>query len=186
MRVSQPEHSDLNHRGFSRVQLTPSERAARTGSVRRIPWSGAFDHRVGRAALSSHLPRRILQVHFAFLAQFLTVALSAGTAREDKGPDAKPVQEPVPAQAANPTASFARMVGGEWKMTAAAGTSMFDTWHWGPGRHSMRVMTDGLGADGNPWRALGVVYWHPGRKQVCSLGLSPYGAGVAEGAIKFD
>lgn len=136
--------------------------------------------------MSSHLPRRIVQLHYAFLALFLTVVLSACTAREDKGPDSKPAQEPVSAKAANPMASFARMVGGEWKMTATAGTSMFDTWHWGPGRHSMRVMTDGLGADGNPWRALGVLYWHPGRKQVCSLGLSPYGAGVAEGTITFD
>jgi hypothetical protein len=63
---------------------------------------------------------------------------------------------------------------------------MFDTWHWGPGRHSMRVMTDGTGADGHPWRELRVFYWHPGRKEVRLLGLSPFARGVSEGAITFD
>lgn len=50
----------------------------------------------------------------------------------------------------------------------------------------MRVMTDGADAAGNPWRELQVVYWHPGRKQVCLLGLSPFARGVMEGTIKFD
>ena len=68
----------------------------------------------------------------------------------------------------------------------AAGTGLYETWHWGPGRHSLRVMTDGIGGDGKPWRELGVVYWHPGRKQVRSLELSTYRAGVAEGTIKFE
>jgi hypothetical protein len=65
---------------------------------------------------------------------------------------------------------------------------MFDTWHWGPGKHSIRVMTDGANAaDGNsPWRAVRVFYWHPGRKEVCLLGLSPFMSGVSEGTIKFD
>ena len=30
------------------------------------------------------------------------------------------------------------------------------------------------------------LFWHPGRKQVCLLGLSAYAAGVAEGTIRFD
>jgi hypothetical protein len=47
-------------------------------------------------------------------------------------------------------------------------------------------MTDGIGGDGKPWRALGVVYWHPGRKEVRSLELSTYAAGVAEGTVKFE
>ena len=88
-------------------------------------------------------------------------------------PFAAAAQDP-PAKVADPMASFARMVGGEWRMTAQSGTSMFDTWHWGPGKHSLRVMTDGSGADGKPWRELQAVYWHPGRKQVRLLGLSPF------------
>ena len=83
-------------------------------------------------------------------------------------------------------APFARMVGGEWKMTAPAGTGLFNTWHWGPGNHSLRMLTDGIGGDRNPWRALQVVYWHPGHKQVRSIQLSTYAAGVAESAIAFD
>jgi hypothetical protein len=103
--------------------------------------------------------------------------------------DANLAQEPAPpppAKVANPMASFARMVSGEWRTTALAGTSTFDTWHWGPGQHSMRVMTDGSGAAGEPWRELQVFYWHPGRKQVYLLGLSPFARGVSDGTIKFE
>ncbi len=103
---------------------------------------------------------------------------------------AKPAQETAQAKVSDPMASFARMVGGEWKVTFTSGTSMFDKWHWGPGKYSMRVMTDGLDAAGNPWRELEVVYWHPGRKQVCLLSLHPdvptVGRGVSEGTIKFE
>ncbi|MDB5351791.1 MAG: putative transposase [Planctomycetota bacterium] len=101
-----------------------------------------------------------------------------------QGPPARPVQEP--AKVANPMASFARMIPGEWRVTAQSGTSMFHTWHWGPGKHSIRRMTDGSNAAGNPWRELQVFYWHPGRKQVCLLGLSPFARGVSEGTIKFE
>jgi hypothetical protein len=116
----------------------------------------------------------------------LIAALSACTARQDKSPDTRPVQKPAPAEVANPMASFARMVPGEWRRPALTRTSMFDTWHWGPGKHSMRVMTDGSDADGNPWRALQAVYWHADRKQVCLLGLEPFARGVAVGTIKFE
>ena len=117
-------------------------------------------------------------------------ALSACTAAQDKSPDAKPAQKLAPAKVADPMASFARMAPGEWRVTFPSGTSMFDTWHWGPGKYSMRVMTDGLDAAGDPWRELEVVYWHPGRQQVCLLNLHPdvpgVGRGVSEGTIKFE
>ncbi|MFN0241795.1 MAG: hypothetical protein ACKVWV_02800 [Planctomycetota bacterium] len=118
----------------------------------------------------------------------LIAALFACTAAQSETPDAKPVHEPTRADAADPMASFARMVGREWKMTALAGTSTYDTWHWGPSKHSTRVMTDGSSSDliPEPWRGLQVFYWHPGRKQVCTLGLSPYDRGVSEGTIQFD
>jgi hypothetical protein len=70
-------------------------------------------------------------------------------------------------------ASFGRMVPGEWGTTALSWTSLLDTWHWAPGKHSMREMTHGSGAFGEPWRVLRVFYRHPGRKEVCLLGLSP-------------
>lgn len=95
-----------------------------------------------------------------------------------------PVQKA--AEAGNPMTSFARMIGGEWRVTAMSGKSMFHAWHWGPGRHSMRVMTDGSGAGGQPWHAMQVYYWHPGRKEVCLWGVSPYARGVSEGTIKFE
>jgi hypothetical protein len=116
----------------------------------------------------------------------MIAALSACTAAQDAGSDDKPVQEPAPAKVGGPMAGFARMIPGEWRMTCKSGTSMFDTWHWGPGQHSMRVMTDGANAAGEPWRELEVVYWHPGRKQVRLLGLSPFARGVSEGTITIE
>lgn len=129
-----------------------------------------------------------MRPHPTRFALSLVAALCACTAAQDATPEAKLVQQPAPAAVADPMASFARMVPGEWRMTALAGTSTFDTWHWGPGRHSMRVMTDGSGSSlvPEPWRELQVFYWHPGRKQVCMLGLSPFARGVSEGTIRFD
>ncbi|MHC5114835.1 MAG: hypothetical protein ACYTGP_10460 [Planctomycetota bacterium] len=87
---------------------------------------------------------------------------------------------------ANPLASFARMEGGEWRM----GTIQFDTWSWGPGRHSMRSLTHGSDGSGSPWRELLVVYWHPGRREVRLFGMHPdipgLGRGVMEGTIEFE
>ena len=155
-----------------------------------VPWSGTFDHRVRRPALSSHRPHRTLGLHHALIALALIAALSGFTAGQDKSPAAKPVPEPAAAKVADPMASFARMMPGMWRRTVLSGTSTFDSWHWGPGRHSMRVMTDGLDAAGRPWRELQVLYWHPGRKQVCLLSLHPdvpgIGPGVGEGTIRFE
>lgn len=80
-------------------------------------------------------------------------------------------------------APFGRMMPGEWKMTTESGISQFERWEWGPGQHSMRVLTDGFGADGHPWRALRVIYWHPRLREIRMLGISPYARGVSEGAI---
>lgn len=102
------------------------------------------------------------------------------------GPWPAPPQESTPAKVTDPMASFARMVPGEWRMTVLAGTSTYDVWHWGPGPHSMRVMTDGTTPDGSPWHELQVFYWHPGRKQVRLFGLSPFARGVSEGTIQFE
>ena len=82
-------------------------------------------------------------------------------------------------------APFERMVGGEWKMTVASGTSSYRTWRWGPGRHSVRVMLDGDDATGDPWRDLNVFYWHPGRKEVREFGVSRFARGITEGSITF-
>jgi hypothetical protein len=91
-----------------------------------------------------------------------------------------------PAPVADPMASFARLVAGEWRVTFPGGTSQYETWHWGPGKHSLRAMTHGDEAAGKPWRALGVFYWHPGRQQVCSLSLNPFERSVAEGTVLFE
>jgi hypothetical protein len=121
------------------------------------------------------------------MSSIIAVSLAC-TAAQNESTDAEPAQELAPAEVANPMASFARMVPGEWRTTALRGTSTFDTWHWGPAQRSMRVMTDGSGSDvvPEPWRELQVFYWHPGRKQVCLLVLSPYARGVSEGTIQFE
>jgi hypothetical protein len=128
-----------------------------------------------------------MRLHHIIIALSLIAALSACIAPLDQRPVTKPPYKPAPAEVVDPMAPFARLVGGEWKPTAPGMLGqLFDTWHWGPGRHSIRVMTDGSGADGNPWRALRVFYWHPGRKQICLWGVSTYARGVLEGTIKFD
>ncbi len=131
-----------------------------------------------------------MRVHHIFIAMSLIAAASACTAGQDKIPHARPVPEAAPDELADPMASFAHMMPGQWQMTFQGGTSIYDTWHWGPGRHSMRVMTDGFGADGEPWRELDVMYWHPGREQVRLLHMHRdvpgIGRGVGEGTIKFD
>lgn len=115
-----------------------------------------------------------MQFHHTIFALPLLVTLFACIAEQDESP------------AADPLASFERMVSGEWRMTVESGTSQYSTWDWGPGRHSMRMQTAGSGAAGEPWRALRVVYWHPGRKQICLLGLSPFRRGVSEGTMRFE
>ena len=67
------------------------------------------------------MPKSLLTAAVFSTLVLSVAAPSACTAAQDKSPDAKPAQEPAPAKVANPMASFARMVGGEWKMTAAAG-----------------------------------------------------------------
>jgi hypothetical protein len=89
--------------------------------------------------------------------------------------------------------SFARLVGGEWRVTFASGATASHVWHWGPGQRSMRRMAYGMAdssqAASNPW-AGEVLYWHPGLRQVRLLSLHEdipgVGRGVAEGTIRFD
>lgn len=131
-------------------------------------------------------------VYHFLIALFVIAAPPACTARQDQRPDPGRGREsaaPARSEVAKPMESFARLVGGEWKLKAPGMTShIFDTWHWGPGRHSIRLLTEGTNAaDGNsPWRRFETFYWHPGRNQVCLLGLSSFGRGVSEGTIKFE
>jgi Two component regulator propeller len=83
-------------------------------------------------------------------------------------------------------AFFARMMDGEWKMTADSGASVFRTWHWGPGQHSLRVMNDGKDAAGNPWLDFDVVYWHPGSQEIRVFGVSQFYRGITEGVASVD
>lgn len=101
-------------------------------------------------------------------------------------PRPEPHAPSAPVAPVGPMAPFARMTPGEWRMTATSGNTMTDAWRPGPGGHSMRVMTDGQDAGGNPWLEMRVYYWHPGRRQVRMLGLNPYSRGVSEGAVRFE
>lgn len=125
-----------------------------------------------------------MRLHHTFIALPLIAAPFAFASVQDESPDAKPVQEPARVEVADPMASFARMVPGEWWVTFESGASQFDTWHWGPGQHSIREVNHGSDAVGNVWGQ--VVYWHPGRKQVCLLGVGSYARGVFEGTIQFE
>lgn len=146
--------------------------------------------------MSSELPRRTMRLHHTFFTLSLTAvtvicsaALPACTAGQDKSLDAAPVQEPAPAEVADPMASFARLVGGEWQVTFTSGMSASHAWLWGPGKFSMGKMAYMSDSADNPW-AGEVMYWHPGRKQVRMLSLHGeipgIGRGVADGTIKFE
>lgn len=122
------------------------------------------------------------------IALLLFSTLYACTSAQDTKPDTATTRSTEAVAA--PMERFARFLGGAWKMTAQSGTSMYDRWAWGPGKHSMRVTTEGEAADGSPWRALRVEYWHPGYKQVRLLSMHPdvpgIGRGVGDGTIRFD
>jgi len=93
-------------------------------------------------------------------------------------------------QTPEPLAPFARLVGGEWRMTREGRAIQFDTWTWGPGRRSIVNSTHGWAGEDEPWRALDLYYWHPGRREVRVLGLHQdiptIGRGVMEGAVTFE
>jgi len=127
-------------------------------------------------------------MHFAhaLLAVLLVAPLCACSAVEDERAHVPPAQEAAHADRTGRMAGFARLEG-EWQMKSPGSTmQMFDTWHWGPGRHSMRAMTDGADASGSPWDEIHVFYWHPEREQVRLLGLSTFARGVSEGWVRFD
>lgn len=133
-----------------------------------------------------------MRLHHTIIALSIMTALSGCATRPNKNPDAS--HEPSQASnhsasldaAPHPLAPFARMVGGEWRMVVQSGMGMFDTWHWGPGRHSLRVMTHGESAAGEPWRELSVIYWHPARRQICRFGVGPFRQSLWDGTMTFD
>lgn len=100
--------------------------------------------------------------------------------------DAESIHERTPPADASPLAGFAIMEEGQWNL----GSIHADTWHWGPGKNSIRSHTVGADGDSNPWREIAVYYWHPGLEQIRVLSLHPdipaIGRGIAEGSIEFD
>ena len=88
--------------------------------------------------------------------------------------------------APSPMAPLARMIGGAWQATFESGTSMYETWSWGAGRQSIQMRTTGHGADGSPWRAFSVWYWHPDAEEIRMVARSPWAEGVSEGVLVID
>lgn len=87
---------------------------------------------------------------------------------------------------AEPLAAFSRLIGGRWKMTTAAGRDTYDTWHWGPGKQSIRSMRLGSLTDGSPWSAMTAYYWHPGFGEIRLLSVGSVMRGVGEGRTTFE
>lgn len=108
------------------------------------------------------------------------------SAAQDGGPRTPPPTTHSSIENASHLAPFDRMINGRWKMTLPGGASVFDTWQWGPGRHSIRSVREGTLPDGDPLRSMSVYFWHPGLKEVRLLDvISPF-RGVGEGTITFD
>src|SRR5262245_5441159 len=139
-----------------------------------------------RRGRDESMDHRSMRLHHGLIILSLVAVPTTCSAYQNNSPVTRPAQERAPGRVDDPMARFGRMVGGEWKLTFQSGKSMYDVWHWGPGRHSLRVMTHGFAASGDPWRALAVVYWHPGRREVRSFGLNPYAESVSEGTVRFD
>jgi len=112
------------------------------------------------------------------LALALLVPLSACTGAPDGAPRVEIAPDPAPVEPADPMAPFARLIPGAWQVTFASGAIGVDSWHWGPGQHSVRS------------GELEVYYWHPGRKEIRMLSMHAdipgVGRGVGEGTIRFD
>lgn len=85
-----------------------------------------------------------------------------------------------------PMAAFSRFIGGRWKMTMTAGTDTYDTWHWGPGKQSIRSIRVGTLPDGAPWSVVTAYYWHPTLKEVRLLSVGSVWRGVGEGSVRFE
>ncbi|XVJ59660.1 MAG: hypothetical protein HEQ23_09750 [Tepidisphaera sp.] len=148
--------------------------------------ASAMEHPVQGRTIEGH--RRTAAMHrtYSWYALFPFV-LIAGCSSP---PDNKPVIVPANVQPVAKTSvrmePFSGLIGGRWRMTALAGTVMHDTWHWGPERNSIRKMTAGTASSGEPWHGISVYFWHPGRKEVRTFGVSPFARGVSEGTFTFD
>ena len=125
----------------------------------------------------------------AFLCALIASTIGYGTsacgALREGDSAAGRAREPAPPEVPEPMADFARLVGGEWWVTFASGERASNTWGWGPGKHSVRSPADGPDDSG-----LEVIYWHPGREQVCMFtmhgDIPGVGRGVGEGTLAFD
>lgn len=84
-----------------------------------------------------------------------------------------------------PLHQFEKLVSESWIVTANTGTKMEHTWKWGPGKKSIERWTEGLDAQGNPWRELAIYYWHPKDMKINFLGISSFQAGITRGTIEF-
>ncbi len=75
-------------------------------------------------------------------------------------------------QAADPMASFAHLMGGEWRLGMTDLRAQRDIWRWGPGKHSVSARTTNLKGEGESTSgSQRVLYWHPGREKVVMLAL---------------
>ena len=128
--------------------------------------------------MSCHRTDRLAQLLRLMPIFCLNAAPWSCTAAPDPEVAPASVKDKPPAEGASPMAAFARMIGGEWKVTFESGESAFGSWHWGPGRHSIH------GGE------LEVIYWHPGHKQIRLLSLHADILGVGrdsgEGTMSFE
>lgn len=133
-----------------------------------------------------------MRIHPTLLALSLVVS-PACTAAGDTQQDVAARHEPAPPEGENPMASFARFVGGAWRVTFASGQAARHSWHWGPGKRSMHRLDEGQSdASGSAESGWGgeVLYWHPDLNQVRVLSMHPeipgVGRGVGEGTTWFE
>ena len=84
----------------------------------------------------------------------------------------------------SPLGPFASLPPSQWKMGTTSNVGMYDTWMWGPGYHSIRVMThNDSDPDTTPWRAVQAIYRNPATNKLHAWSINPYAHSVDEGVI---
>jgi hypothetical protein len=117
-------------------------------------------------------------LHALLTLPLVVTPLAWATAQDDIQPErsAEAVETQDEAQteiqeAKSPMEVWSRMAGGEWRVTYPGGQELVQTWNWGPGKHSMRILSYRPDSLFEPPNGVHLLYWHPGRKEFVLKGL---------------
>ena len=116
------------------------------------------------------LAMRIL--HALLALSIVATPLAWASTQDGDHPERAPeVVDAKAEESASPMQAWARMAGGEWRVTYPDGQKLVQTWNWGPGQHSMRILSYRPDSLVEPPNGVHLLYWHPGRQEFVLKGL---------------